>query len=466
MAPERFFGAAASTATDVYELAVVFYAMVSGRLPWSNVADPAARLNPPRPSELGHALPEQLETVLLQALSTRAEARPPSVAELARRMGEAAGGSPAPRHTEDLPPAPPPVATAPAAAPRRRMRAVLLVAGFAAATALAVVLVVILAPADDPPAPLAVPAPDPSPSPGPISLVDPPPMWERSAPATDWNHALALHPKDSIALVGISVKTLRDSKVVTAALEDQKEGDIGRYLAIYDAACGFDVLGSIDRVLIGAANDRDIQLDVSVTGRFTRTQVEACLGRIFADEDAGAVTRRGAVSKLVSDKQTVWIGWPDDHTVFLSTRKGIDEAWMKGRLRKASSVRQAQALISLLDQVDTGAALWFIAAPAEPGDAPLPGTKPPRSIFASLRLASDLQLHAGLRYDSPADAEQMARALASQLEGFRREPLAAMWLKDAGFGVRGSDAILTVSMDHAMAVITLKGLLEQIKAAQ
>ncbi|HLU66185.1 MAG TPA: serine/threonine-protein kinase, partial [Kofleriaceae bacterium] len=91
MAPERFFGAAASTATDLYELAVLLYAMVAGRLPWDDVGDPAARLNPPPPSRHGAALPGELETALLAALSTRAEARPPSVAELARRLGEAAG---------------------------------------------------------------------------------------------------------------------------------------------------------------------------------------------------------------------------------------------------------------------------------------------------------------------------------------------------------------------------------------
>ena len=51
MAPERFFGAPATIASDVYELAVTLFVMVTARLPWDNAADPAARLNPPRPSE-------------------------------------------------------------------------------------------------------------------------------------------------------------------------------------------------------------------------------------------------------------------------------------------------------------------------------------------------------------------------------------------------------------------------------
>jgi hypothetical protein len=38
-----------------------------------------------------------------------------------------------------------------------------------------------------------------------------------------------------------------------------------------------------------------------------------------------------------------------------------------------------------------------------------------------------------------------------------------MWIKDAGFGVRGNDAVFAASMDHTMAVITIKGILEQAK---
>ena len=82
MAPERFFGAPATTATDAYELAVLFYAMVTGRLPWNEVADLAGRLGPPPPSRHGAVLPEAAETALMRALSTRPEIRP-SVGELA-----------------------------------------------------------------------------------------------------------------------------------------------------------------------------------------------------------------------------------------------------------------------------------------------------------------------------------------------------------------------------------------------
>lgn len=79
MAPERFFGAPASESTDIYELGVVLYAMLVGRLPWPEVTDPNARLNPVSPAEAGVELPEALATTLMQALSTRPERRPPNV---------------------------------------------------------------------------------------------------------------------------------------------------------------------------------------------------------------------------------------------------------------------------------------------------------------------------------------------------------------------------------------------------
>ena len=90
MAPERFFGAAASMRTDVYELAVVLYVMLVGRSPWSDSPDAAARLNPALPSELGVELPSALSEQLMRALSTRPEVRPSNARELAVCVREAA----------------------------------------------------------------------------------------------------------------------------------------------------------------------------------------------------------------------------------------------------------------------------------------------------------------------------------------------------------------------------------------
>ncbi len=106
MAPERFFGSAANPATDIYELGVVLFSMLVGRLPWDDTNDPVTRLNPRRPSELGVALPGTLEDRLIEALTSRAEGRPTSVAELAAGVAQSvheAGSTGGIRRTADLP---------------------------------------------------------------------------------------------------------------------------------------------------------------------------------------------------------------------------------------------------------------------------------------------------------------------------------------------------------------------------
>jgi serine/threonine protein kinase len=104
MAPERFFGQAAGIATDVYELALVLYTMLAGRLPWDNVADPEARLQPRSLCELA-PVSEALDVEIRRALSTRAQNRPPSAVSLLDAVRAAANNAspdPGPAETARL----------------------------------------------------------------------------------------------------------------------------------------------------------------------------------------------------------------------------------------------------------------------------------------------------------------------------------------------------------------------------
>jgi serine/threonine-protein kinase len=89
MAPERFFGAPASVRSDVYELGVVLYTMLVGRLPWGSEKNVTERLNPTSPREAGADVSRSLADVILRALSTRPEMRPASAEELARDVAAA-----------------------------------------------------------------------------------------------------------------------------------------------------------------------------------------------------------------------------------------------------------------------------------------------------------------------------------------------------------------------------------------
>jgi serine/threonine protein kinase len=102
MAPERFFGTPASVATEVYELGLLLYAMLTGGLPWGDGADANERLHARAPDVADPSIPRALSEAVLVALSTRAERRPRSVRELAANVAVAANSSERVRETAEV----------------------------------------------------------------------------------------------------------------------------------------------------------------------------------------------------------------------------------------------------------------------------------------------------------------------------------------------------------------------------
>lgn len=85
MAPERFFGKSANIRSDIYELALLLYAMVTATLPWDE-GDAKGRIQPKPPSERGTYVPLTLSRVLMEALNLDIDHRPESVEVLVRQV--------------------------------------------------------------------------------------------------------------------------------------------------------------------------------------------------------------------------------------------------------------------------------------------------------------------------------------------------------------------------------------------
>jgi serine/threonine-protein kinase len=120
MAPERFFGKPATPATDIYELAVVFYVVLVGTLPWNAVDDPTARLRPIPPAQRGVVLPPRLADTLMRALSGQAQDRPGSTEAFSAALIEAVSPNSAQligaSHTTSVRPATQPITAMPSGA--------------------------------------------------------------------------------------------------------------------------------------------------------------------------------------------------------------------------------------------------------------------------------------------------------------------------------------------------------------
>ncbi|HMG57863.1 MAG TPA: serine/threonine-protein kinase [Kofleriaceae bacterium] len=89
MAPERLYGEPAGVASEVYELAALAWAALTGALPWPAGAPPSARRGIP-PLPVDGAVGPALDAVLRGALSTVPERRPASVAALVDALRDAA----------------------------------------------------------------------------------------------------------------------------------------------------------------------------------------------------------------------------------------------------------------------------------------------------------------------------------------------------------------------------------------
>ena len=97
ISPEQAQGQDVDERTDIYSLGIVMFEMLTGRPPF--MADNPLALasqhvlnDPPRPSSLNDAVPEELDAIVLRALAKRSDARFDSAAEMRQELGRFVSG--------------------------------------------------------------------------------------------------------------------------------------------------------------------------------------------------------------------------------------------------------------------------------------------------------------------------------------------------------------------------------------
>jgi serine/threonine protein kinase len=344
MAPERFFGQSAGLATDVYELALVLYAMLAGQLPWHDANDPEARLSPLPLTELA-PVPEALDIEIRRALSTRAQNRPASASALLAAVIAAAGASIQPQQGEPtagetarmgkggLPEQPTPLAWAPTlAAPSTTARskkrwpfvagglAVVAAAGtFAyvrskpepAQTAAAVAKPVIRAPVvADPNDPWAAHA-EPPPKQLPLVAAEQPKAVSREAAA----RAIARLPGDTNVVVEVLVDELRANTATADILKKLAVDPKVKALTSDLPACVRGLAEGADWIVFGTPKlDSKGTGEIVIGGRWQRRDVIACID----DPSAVRTTKDGA--ELYRIGEIGWLDFVDDHTAYIAVR--------------------------------------------------------------------------------------------------------------------------------------------------
>jgi serine/threonine-protein kinase len=397
MAPERFFGQPASIATDVYELAVILYAMVSGRLPWDDLADPEARLQP-RPLS---GVPETLDVEIRRALSTRAQNRPANAAALVAAVAAAANGDGddiEPNETARMrPPTKPPVVGAASATPggtpeqqtplawaptqaapqaptpkaSRRWIYIAAAAGVVAVGVTTVALRVVEEPkagamqtkitgpgtgsgtetrtgagtgagtgtalADDPwnrvPAEVVAPT---------LPLVD-----GQLTPETYRAEAVAgvqRLPADTRLIFSVQIGELRRN-ANTAPLLDKlaHHPKIAEFSGVLPP-CVRSLIAGSEWLAFGAASiDGAEHATMVLRGRWGRQDVENCFG------DNGTVIKTADGARLIKISEFGWLDFIDEHTAYLTNRDELDAAAVHALVRHGAGPQpHARDLIARL----------------------------------------------------------------------------------------------------------------------
>nr|AHN97831.1 hypothetical protein [uncultured bacterium lac111] len=362
MAPERFFGQAAGIATDVYELALVLYAMLAGRLPWDDVADPEARLQPRSLCELA-PVSEALDVEIRRALSTRAQNRPPSAMSLLEAVRAAAGDSatePGPAETARLragahanvatvssepgraptaqstPLAWAPTIAAPKTETRARRRWPFVAIGIAAIAGAAIVTtfamtssptrvatrdagtVVVVAHADadviDPNDPWAS---RPAEAPKAFSLVDdklPPEKYRAEAAA-----AVQKLANDTRLVFSVQLGEMRAVSATREMLDTIAAHPKVASLGIVLPPCVKGIVADAEWMVFGAPGlEKSDAGTLIIRGRWRRPEVEAC----FADAVKTHVSADGG--KLFRIGDFGWLDFIDEHTAYVTLNAKLD----------------------------------------------------------------------------------------------------------------------------------------------
>ncbi len=480
MAPERFFGQPAGLATDIYELALVLYAMLAGRLPWLDVADPEARLSPIPLTDVV-AVPEALDIEIRRALSTRAQNRPASAIALLAAVRAATGiaapepgpGETAPLRSAELqlpaaatleakrsaeqvtPLAWAPTVAAPSRTATRRWPSITVVVTAIAAASVFVYVRRASHPTAVPNAEHQVPAE------AGVRIADPNDPWSaRPAPpakalplvAEASPHAayraaaraaITHLPADTNVVVAVQIDELHDNTATADMLH--KLGTNPKVAIVMSGLpdCLRTLAATSEWMVFGSpAVDTKQTGALIVGGRWVRKDVEACF-------DSTAVE--------VKDGSTVWkitdLGWLDfidDHTAYLAIRPNFTAEQVHALAKRGSGVdTSTRALLAKLP-VDRSIA-FAVSSKAKVNWASmllLPNTS---DVFGWARVGAQ-----GMEIDAGADTHD-AKA-ASSAAAVIRPQITDVFSSSEGAGklvvaldgtevhVRGSLTTFTLSM--------------------
>lgn len=279
---------------------------------------------------------------------------------------------------------------------------------------------------------------------------------EQAHYAASASDALAFLPADSEIVLGIDAQQVFGSPL-WKRFEQQLLGRVGKELAEFETACGYDPFATLRNMTMGGkiAPADNIEGVFVVRGP-DRDKTMACLPRTYAKEgrkisiDGGVITIPG---KGADDFPTA-MTFVDASTAVFATGPQMNRAKLEAALASGAPLRKSRAFAELWSGVDPKQTMWVVMnGGAKMFDAMTQLGGRPKAIVGSLSLANGLSASGRVRFESPDQATQFAAMAQAQLG------MVKPMVEEVEVAADGADLTmrLTMTVPQIEAIISMMG---------
>lgn len=249
-------------------------------------------------------------------------------------------------------------------------------------------------------------------------------------------------PKDSNVVVGVYPQQIATSGMFKELLEPQlaKSSEFQQL----KEKCGFDPLATVSGVVVGGNAETQDGMVLVVKG-VTKEQFVKCVPALASEGDTPPkLTEEGNLVHVEASGDSTWFGWADDKTAI--TRSDVkDKAGIEALLKTTDGLDKNEAMMKLIGQVDSKAAVWFAVLNTKP-DQPIAGVPvQAKAIYGSMNFTQGLAFKLTLQQGSPEEAQTTVTGMSGQLEAVKQM---MPYLANLTMKAEGSDVHVSLSMTN------------------
>jgi hypothetical protein len=270
--------------------------------------------------------------------------------------------------------------------------------------------------------------------------------------------ALDVLPEDTAMILGISVEKVTQSKLWTQfspMFMDQAEVKDG--LSKLKDGCGMDPIKDVKSIVIGMNGDMDEKkMVVLIQGNFDEGKITKCVTTLAEKEAGGKKVTAKTEGKITTfsaegESTQIYVGWAGKDTIVI-TQSAVegDKTFLASVLEGKSSAKNNKDLAALMGNVDTSNTLWAamqVTGKLKSNMAASDGPQPV-AVWMNIDYSKALKAEIGAHFANDKDASSAVDKAKKEIDSAKSDPTAGPYLKNLTINAKGSDAIVSISLDE------------------